>query len=210
MLTLNWYVATGVLLLEIALLGKLVSLFILKFGGNNLRAQYMDMVKPLVHGFKNNFNIDILSERTLVAWIFIFSLFSSIMTLVYSELFLQVPCALCWFQRIFMYGIVILSGLPLLSRWTHGPTYSGEEQFQLQLKNIFIFSVFGFLFGLYQHAEQILALYGTHLPCPVSGADCAKMTVYEYGHITFPWMAVVLFAFFIIIILLQKEIKKNL
>jgi disulfide bond formation protein DsbB len=123
------------------------------------------------------------------------------MTLVYSEIFLQVPCALCWWARIFMYGIVLLSGLALLSRQFK------REEFKTQISNIMVFSVLGSIVSLYHHVLQMTAAAGSHLPCPVSGGDCAKRLIFEYGHITFPWMAFVLFTFFMVIILLQRKLK---
>jgi hypothetical protein len=110
MLQLNWYVATAVLLLEIGFLGKLLSLLIVSFGGTSLKSQYLKLVDNVASDIKHKFNIDVLSARFLVACIFVFSLVSSVMTLVYSEIFLQEPCALCWWQRVFMYSIVVLSG----------------------------------------------------------------------------------------------------
>ena len=204
LLLLNWWVATGTLLLEIAVALKLISLIILTFTpGLSLRK----LINEVSENILKKFNFDVLSEKFLLVCIFLFSLSGTVLSLVYSEYFGQVPCALCWFQRIFMYGIVVLSGLPLLAS-----PYKIEEQNKLaqqkyQLRNVLVFSILGAGFALYQHAEQILALYGTSLPCPVSGADCAKMTIFEYGHITFPWLAFVFFTFFIITILLQRKLK---
>ena len=143
-------------------------------------------------------------EKAILVKIFFLSLASSILTLIYSEIFLQIPCALCWWQRVFMYGIVVISATALWSdrMGNKGPEIKGI------LKYILNFSVLGFLFALYQHIMQIAAFYGTHLPCPVSGEDCAKMTIFEYGHITFPLMAVVLFMHFIISVLIVRDIQK--
>ena len=186
MFLLNSILGTGILLLEIFL----VSIILIFIFNKNLLKDLFEKNKKY------------LTEKNLLIVIFLFSLISSILTLVYSEYFGQVPCALCWFQRVFTYGIVVLSGTAL------SPFSTGEGLgMRLALKNIFVFSIFGSIFALYQHLEQILALYGTHLPCPVSGADCAKMTIFEYSHITFPWMAFVLFLFFIVAIFLQKKYK---
>jgi disulfide bond formation protein DsbB len=133
--------------------------------------------------------------------IFLSSLFASAMTLIYSEIFLQIPCALCWFERIFMYGTLLLSGLSLFE--PH-PTH-----YHFQLKNILIFSIFGAFISLYHHILQMTAAVGSHLPCPSSGGDCAKRIMFEYGHITFPWAATILFAFFISIILIQNKLRQE-
>jgi disulfide bond formation protein DsbB len=198
MLTLNSWIALGVLIFEIAVLGKLISLIIMSLGDdNNFKKNFKETVYGTKQKIFHNFGWDVLSEKFLLVFIFLFSLLASILTLVYSEIFQQVPCALCWFERIFMYGIVVLSGIGL----TKNPPLN-------QQKNIFVFSIFGAIISLYHHVLQMTAGIGSHLPCPTSGGDCAKRIIFEYGHITFPWMAFVMFAFFIIIILLQKRLKK--
>jgi disulfide bond formation protein DsbB len=196
MLTLNSWVATGTLIFEIAILGKLISLVIMSMKESEFKKSYKEVIYGTKESIFKSFGVNVFSERFLVAFIFIFSLIASVMTLVYSEIFLQEPCSLCWFQRVFMYGITLMSAIAL---------YFREEKFIT--KYILGFSFVGMLFALYQHAEQMLALRGTHLPCPTSGADCSKMTLFEYGHITFPWMAVVMFVSFIIIILLQRKLR---
>ncbi len=81
-----------------------------------------------------------------------------------------------------MYGIVVMSGLGLWRK---------------EARNIFpyinIFAIFGLVVSLYHHFLQMFATSSGHLPCPVSGGDCAKRIIFEYGHITFPWMAALVF-----------------
>jgi disulfide bond formation protein DsbB len=124
------------------------------------------------------------------------------MTLVYSEYFGVIPCALCWFERVFMYGITILSGFSIcLARVPLAR--------QIQLGNILVFSIFGAIISLYHHVLQMTANVNSHLPCPASGGDCAKRLIFEYNHITFPYMAFVLFSFFIILILTTQFYQKS-
>ncbi len=196
MLVLNSWVATGTLIFEIAILGKLISLIIMSMKDSEFKNSYKEVIYGTKESIFKSLGVNVFSDRFLVAFIFIFSLLASVMTLVYSEVFLQEPCSLCWFQRIFMYGIALMSAMAL---------YFREEKFITRY--IVGFSFFGALFALYQHAEQMLALTGTHLPCPASSADCSKMTLFEYEHITFPWMAAVMFVSFIIIIYLQRKLK---
>jgi disulfide bond formation protein DsbB len=69
-----------------------------------------------------------------------------------------------------------------------------------------LLSIMGFIVATYQSYLQLG--YSELLPCPVvaSTIDCAKPTFIEYGFVTFPFMAVVLFAFLII---LSFEIKRS-
>ncbi len=194
MFTLNSVLGTGTLLLEIFL----ASIILLYIFNKSFLEKLIKVDLP------KYFKVEFTSKNLLIL-IFLFSFASSILTLIYSEYFGQIPCALCWFGRIFMYGIVILSGIAL------APLSNGEglgvrphlENFQL--KNIFIFSILGALVSLYHHFLQITAGSGSHLPCPASSGDCAKILVFEYGHITFPWMAFVLFVFFMFALHLYKR-----
>ena len=187
------------LLLEMALLGKLFSLVIVVFVKSEVKRNFIDIIYKTKQNILEKFSIDVLSDKFLLTCIFLFSLFSALMSLVYSEIFLQIPCALCWYERIFMYGTVILSAIGLF-----------KNPPQNQTKNILVFSIFGAIISLYHHILQMTASTTSHLPCPVSGGDCAKRLIFEYGHITFPWMGFVLFVFFIVIIILQSKLRKNL
>jgi disulfide bond formation protein DsbB len=194
MLLLNWWVATATVVIEIFTLLHIVLLFLMQFGNANLSRK---IKKSVYDNWSTKIAyLNIKSFERYIVWvIFLFALASTVMSLVYSEIFLQEPCALCWWQRVFMYGVTVLAGVAVV--------YKDIKQ----LKNILVFSIFGAGFALYQHLEQILALYGTHLPCPVTSVDCSKMTIFEYSHITFPWMAFVLFVFFITIILIEQKLK---
>jgi disulfide bond formation protein DsbB len=124
-----------------------------------------------------------LMRRYGLAIVFFASLIGTILTLVYSEIFGFIPCGLCWLQRVFLYPMVILSAVAL---W--------KKDFGIAVYLMWL-SVFGAIVGLYQHYLQ---MGGSELiTCPTAGvgADCAKRIVFEFGYITFPLMAVTLFAF---------------
>lgn len=190
MLMLNSWFATGILIIEIVLVIKL--LFYI-FGDKETLSKAAHWSLGSVGNFLGAKNY---LDRYIVIVIFLFSLFSSIMTLVYSEYFGLIPCALCWFERIFMYGIVLMSGIALWAK--------DEEVIQKYVLN---FSILGALTALYHHVLQMSATATSHLPCPASGGDCAKRTIFEYDHITFPWMAFVVFVMFIMVLLVRKKIK---
>lgn len=113
---------------------------------------------------------------------FIFTLGGSLMTLFYSEFLGYVPCGLCWLQRIFLYPQVVLFGLAWIKKDT----------------NIFFYtmwlSILGLVVGFYQNYLQLG--YSPLMPCPVTAvfSDCAVPPFIEFGFVTFPGMAVVLFS----------------
>jgi disulfide bond formation protein DsbB len=100
-----------------------------------------------------------------------------------------------------MYGTVLISGTALFAR-------NNLEQRGI-FRYLLVFSVLGAATSLYHHSLQMAADYGAHLPCPASGGDCAKRIIFEFGHITFPWMALSLFVLFILMILVVKKISPS-
>ena len=125
-------------------------------------------------------------------WIgFVLTLGASAMTLYYSEILGIPPCPLCWWQRIFMYPQVVLFAIALWKRDMRIATYS------------IALSAFGIVFALYHHILQMYPSSG--LPCPAQGVSCAQIFFLQYGYITYPMMALSLFAFLIVLMLFVRS-----
>lgn len=138
----------------------------------------------LIYALKTKKEVPVLSAISNYALPlgFLLSLGGSLMTLYYSEALGYVPCGLCWIQRIFLYPLVALFFLALIKRD----------------RNIFFYtmwlSIGGLAVALYHNYIQLG--YNPLFPCPVTAvfADCAIPPFIEFGIVTFPGMAVVLFA----------------
>ncbi len=137
--------------------------------------------------------IDLLTSRVAAriigAWGiligFLVTTSSSIVTLIYSDVFGFVPCGLCWFQRIFLYPQVLLLGLAIFYKEKTAARYG------------LALSIPGLVFALYNHYLQ---MGGTQfIACPASGIDCTKRYMFEYGFMTFPLLSAILFIFLIIL-----------
>lgn len=193
-LFLNYWLSTGTLLMEASVVILFIYFLYLKMN----REEALDLIRPILNLAEKVYGS---IENAILLKIFILSLAASAMTLYYSEVLGVIPCALCWFGRIFMYGTVLISGTALFAR-------NNLEQRGI-FRYLLVFSVLGAATSLYHHFLQMAADYGTHLPCPASGGDCAKRIIFEFGHITFPWMALVLFVLFILMILVAKKISPS-
>lgn len=127
---------------------------------------------------------------------FFASIIGSALTIYYSDYLGILPCGLCWFQRVALYSQVFLYGLA----WY-------KKDF-----NIFSYtmalSIFGGVVALYHHYLQVG--YSEFMPCPVvaSTIDCAEPVFVEYGFVTFPLMAVVLFSVLILQSITVKKLTK--
>ena len=103
------------------------------------------------------------------------------------------PCLFCWYQRVFMYPIPIISLLAIVK----------DQKISDVADYILILSVFGFAVALYQHFLQILP-QGALIPCDASD-ECAIRSVFEFHFVTLPWMAVTLFAALFFIALIARR-----
>lgn len=140
-------------------------------------------------------SIDLYAKRVLADMIeawgmvlgFIFTLSSSAMTLLYSEVFGFVPCGLCWMQRVFLYPQVFLLATAIFYKEKVAARYG------------LVLSFPGLIVALYQHYLQMGG--NQFVGCPASGADCTKRFMFEFNFMTFPLLSAILFLFLIILYL---------
>lgn len=137
--------------------------------------------------------IDTIIAAAAVPLVFALAFVGSALTLVYSMHFGIAPCPLCWMQRVFLYSQVVIFAVAYFAR-----------DIRVYLYGIAL-SVCGMGVALYQHLLQMSV---GNLPCPASpeGVSCAKRFLFEFGHITFPWAAVVVFALIIVLLMYLRRV----
>ena len=95
------------------------------------------------------------------------------------------PCRLCWFQRIFMYPLVILFAVSLF--------FDREDVADYVLP----LSLIGLAIAIYHYLIQFLpALQSSG--CSVTSVSCEATYTFYFGHISIPVMAAVAFLAIII------------
>lgn len=124
---------------------------------------------------------------------FIVSAISVASSLFYSNVAGFPPCDLCWFQRIFMYPLVIILGTSLIKKNRDIVTYA------------LAVVVPGFLVSLY-HNYIYYSKNGLTANCVFGGSQvsCVKRYVFELGYVTIPLMALTAFALVIVFLLFAK------
>ena len=100
-------------------------------------------------------------------------------SLYYSEVAGFVPCALCWYQRILMYPLVLILLVGIL------------KQDRGVFDYVLPFSVAGMVLSTYHYLIQ-LGLIGHPAVCSV-GIPCGLRYVSYFGFVTIPLMALVAF-----------------
>lgn len=114
--------------------------------------------------------------KLFFAWLI--ALVAMLATLFASE-FLNWPvCPLCWYQRIAIYPLVILLGMA---------AYRNDRQI---VPYAMPFTVVGFLFALYQYAEQMIPGFEPIHFCK-QGVSCATTHIKLWGFITIPFLSAV-------------------
>ncbi|MEK7177163.1 MAG: disulfide bond formation protein B [Patescibacteria group bacterium] len=96
-------------------------------------------------------------------------------SLFYSEVIGFEPCVLCWWQRIFLYPMLIIFSMALWKK--------NDSAFLYVLP----LAVLGGLIAAYQ--SYILLGGVSLLPCTALEGDCSKIYVMAFGYITIPMMS---------------------
>lgn len=151
------------------------------------------------HIYMKNTNTPVLSfvSKYVLLLGFLVTLGGMVLSLYYSEVLHVTACDLCWYQRIFMYSQVFIFG------------YAWYRKDRSVLPYTLLLSVAGFAIAVYQHMLQVG--YDMYKPCSTApfAVDCSKPTFIEFGFVTFPFMAVVLFLTVILLTVTSMKFAKH-
>ena len=142
---------------------------------------------PLYKNTKTIFNI-FYTFRTEI--IFALSFVSVIGSLFYSEILHMPPCSLCWYGRITMYPIALISAVALYHNKKDARDY------------IFPLSILGFIISAYHLAVQAKWI-GSYLCSTEAATSCSDVQLMYYGFLTIPMMGIIVYT--TIIALLAKK-----
>ncbi|KGX84736.1 disulfide oxidoreductase [Pontibacillus litoralis] len=118
-------------------------------------------------------------------------------SLYFSEIRGFVPCEMCWYQRIFMYPLVLLYGLALIKkdiRYAQGGLY---------------LSIIGAATALYHYGiQKVPALQPEIGSCGL--VPCNGQYINVFGFITIPLLSLIAFSVIICLhVWVLKQIKKS-
>jgi disulfide bond formation protein DsbB len=172
---LNVFLGTGAIILQVLSVVALFTLFL---------------------GPKKNKFLDFIDKHYLTLG-FIFSLFASLTSLIYSEIINFVPCHLCWYQRIFLFPLVFIFGSAI---W---------HKDRKIVKYVLPILSIGFLISIYQNFFYYFG-ENSSLPCDASGVSCYQRLVSEFGgYISIPMLALTIFFALLAIVLVAHFYKKE-
>lgn len=169
------YLAYVILLLNISIVGYLGIKILQKF--------FTLPIDDYVEAFEEKVDSRYREIALVVA------LIATVGSLFLSNVLGWAPCHLCWFQRIFMYPLVLMFGVSLFFDDRNVSDY------------VIPMTVIGGGISVYHYLIQIVgALQST---CSESGISCSQTYTFYFDYITIPVMA--LTAFLIILILAYRN-----
>jgi len=116
-------------------------------------------------------------------------------SLFFSEIMHFIPCSMCWYQRIFLYPLVLIFLVNLL--------YPDDKVFKYAISLIGV----GFLISLYHNLLMWDIIPESIVPC-VSGVPCSTVYINWFGFITIPFLSLITYSLLLILLILGKINEK--
>jgi disulfide bond formation protein DsbB len=113
-------------------------------------------------------------------------------SLFFSEVMGLKPCVLCWYQRIFMYPLVVILLVGMF------PLDKSVIRYALPL------AVIGWLFAVYHYLIYSGYIPESLQPCD-QDASCAEINLELFGFITIPMLSILSYTAIIILLVLFRR-----
>jgi disulfide bond formation protein DsbB len=116
-------------------------------------------------------------------------------SLYFSEVMKFVPCALCWYQRILMYPLVLVILVGILLR---------DQRLRLYVLPM---SLLGLGISIYHNLLQYqLIAEAANTPCTVgAGASCTTLWINWFGFVTIPLLSLIAFSVITLCMIFYKR-----
>lgn len=135
------------------------------------------------------------ANKSLI-FIFLVSFGSLVLSLVYSNIIGFEPCILCWYQRVFIYSIAVVSAVALIKKYS-------KEAFAY----IGVLATGGLVFAIYHVYSQ--GVGKELIPCPATGPSCLKSLVNGFGYIDIPVMSLSALVFIILLVINRRRFQTS-
>lgn len=131
-------------------------------------------------------------KKNLLQFSLIIALTSTLGSLYFSEILKLPPCLLCWYQRIFMYPLVIIFAVGIWKKDKNIP------YFALPL------SIIGIIIATYHNLLYYKIIPESLAPCTL-GISCTTKQIEWLGFITIPFLSLLAFIAITLLVFLFKR-----
>ena len=136
-----------------------------------------------------------LTKSNLILFAFIVANVATLGSLFFSVVMNFVPCNMCWYQRIFMYPLVLIFLTNLL--------YPDDKVLKYSLPLVLI----GLLLSIYHNLLMFGIIPESAVPC-AQGVACSTEYISWLGFITIPFLSFVAFSLIFIALYFYKRVNK--
>ncbi len=134
---------------------------------------------------------------TIILVCFLLASMATLGSLFFSEIMEFVPCSMCWYQRIFMYPLILIFLINLL--------YPDDKIFKYSMPLVLV----GFLFAFYHNLLMWEIIPESAVPCK-QGIPCSTEYFEYLGFINIPFLSLLAYSLILILLVLgQNKIKKH-
>ncbi|WP_121626437.1 disulfide oxidoreductase [Poseidonibacter antarcticus] len=133
--------------------------------------------------------------KTTSVFVFLSFITASIATLgslFFSEIMEFIPCSMCWYQRIFMYPLVLIFLVNML--------YPDDKIVKYAMPIVLI----GWAFSIYHNLLMFDIIPESIVPC-VQGVPCSTEYINWFGFITIPFLSFLAYSIILILLLIIKK-----
>jgi disulfide bond formation protein DsbB len=137
-------------------------------------------------------NLDKTISTKIILLCFLVASSATLGSLFFSDVMGFVPCNMCWYQRIFMYPLVIIFLINLL--------YPDDKVFKYAFPLVLV----GLLFATYHNLLMFGLIPESAVPC-ASGVPCSTEYINWLGFITIPFLSLISYLILFLLLVLSKE-----
>jgi len=130
-------------------------------------------------------------NTTIILLCFLVAGVATLGSLFFSEIMGFVPCSMCWYQRIFMYPLVLIFLINIL--------YPDDKVFKYAM----ILVVTGLFFSIYHNLLMFDIIPESIVPC-VSGVPCSTEYINWFGFITIPFLSLIAYLMLFVLLILGR------
>ena len=131
-------------------------------------------------------------NNTAIFLAFLIATISTLGSLFFSEIMEFIPCSMCWYQRIFMYPLVIIFLVNML--------YPDDKIVKYAMPIAFV----GWSFSVYHNLLMFEIIPESIVPC-VQGVPCSTLYINWLGFITIPFLSLVSYSIILVLLLIIKK-----
>ena len=132
------------------------------------------------------------SSSTYIFLSFIVASIATLGSLFFSEVMEFIPCSMCWYQRIFMYPLVIIFLVNML--------YPDDKIVKYAMPIVIV----GWVFSVYHNLLMFKIIPESIVPC-VQGVPCSTEYINWLGFITIPFLSLVSYSIILVLLLIIKK-----